>query len=320
MRAMKNASTAALVGIWMILLTAFVVTILYVGRQLLIPLALAAMLTFLLAPLVGYIERWIGRIAAVLIVVAMLFSVVGGSRLVVNASTDRPRGEASRLPDEHRQQIERDPTSHRRCVWSLFAQRFRAAKANAGFVGAAGECDRSGAGNKSHHGRALSQRACGSTADAGSDRRIAKPSSANPAKRRDRIARTARDGRPRFCPRHLHAVEARGPARPNDPLDRARPDQRDHAGDGRRREPRRPLPYDAASGEREFWLVHCDRTLLHRRAERCALGRVRGDHAIRAVRRSVDRGRGSCADFVCSFHELAQSASDARSFRRARID
>jgi predicted PurR-regulated permease PerM/methylmalonyl-CoA mutase cobalamin-binding subunit len=79
MRAMKNASTAALVGIWMILLTAFVVTILYVGRQLLIPLALAAMLTFLLAPLVGYIERWIGRIAAVLIVVAMLFSVAGGA-------------------------------------------------------------------------------------------------------------------------------------------------------------------------------------------------------------------------------------------------
>jgi predicted PurR-regulated permease PerM len=79
MRAMKNASATALVGIWMILLTAFVVTILYVGRQLLIPVALAAMLTFLLAPLVGYIERWIGRIAAVLIVVAMLFSVVGGA-------------------------------------------------------------------------------------------------------------------------------------------------------------------------------------------------------------------------------------------------
>jgi predicted PurR-regulated permease PerM len=78
MRATKNAATAAAIGTWAILLTAFVVTILYVGRQLLIPLALAAMLTFLLAPLVGYIERWIGRIAAVLIVVAMLFSVVGG--------------------------------------------------------------------------------------------------------------------------------------------------------------------------------------------------------------------------------------------------
>jgi predicted PurR-regulated permease PerM/methylmalonyl-CoA mutase cobalamin-binding subunit len=96
MRAMKNASTAALVGIWMILLTAFVVTILYVGRQLLIPLALAAMLTFLLAPLVGYIERWIGRIAAVLIVVAMLFSVAGGAGWLL---TRQLIDLAAKLPD-----------------------------------------------------------------------------------------------------------------------------------------------------------------------------------------------------------------------------
>src|ERR1700726_2135764 len=96
MRAMKNASTAALVGIWMILLTAFVVTILYVARQLLIPLALAAMLTFLLAPLVGYIERWIGRIAAVLIVVAMLFSVAGGAGWLL---TRQLIDLAAKLPD-----------------------------------------------------------------------------------------------------------------------------------------------------------------------------------------------------------------------------
>jgi predicted PurR-regulated permease PerM/methylmalonyl-CoA mutase cobalamin-binding subunit len=96
MRAMKNASTAALVGIWMILLTAFVVTILYVGRQLLIPLALAAMLTFLLAPLVGYIERWIGRIAAVLIVVAMLFSVASGAGWLL---TRQLIDLAAKLPD-----------------------------------------------------------------------------------------------------------------------------------------------------------------------------------------------------------------------------
>jgi predicted PurR-regulated permease PerM len=96
MRAMKNASTAALVGIWMILLTAFVVTILYVGRQLLIPFALAAMLTFLLAPLVGYIERWIGRIAAVLIVVAMLFSVAGGAGWLL---TRQLIDLAAKLPD-----------------------------------------------------------------------------------------------------------------------------------------------------------------------------------------------------------------------------
>src|SRR6202049_76107 len=96
MRAMKNASHDALIGIWMILLTAFVVTILYVARQLLIPLALAAMLTFLLAPLVGYVERWIGRIAAVLIAVAMLFSVAGGAGWLL---TRQPIDLAAKLPD-----------------------------------------------------------------------------------------------------------------------------------------------------------------------------------------------------------------------------
>jgi predicted PurR-regulated permease PerM/methylmalonyl-CoA mutase cobalamin-binding subunit len=96
MRATKNASAAALVGIWAILLTAFVVTILYVGRQLLVPLALAAMLSFLLAPLVGYVERWIGRIAAVLIVVAMLFSVAGGAGWLL---TRQVIDLAAKLPD-----------------------------------------------------------------------------------------------------------------------------------------------------------------------------------------------------------------------------
>src|SRR6476646_1449108 len=96
MRATKNASSAALVGIWTILLTAFVVTILYVGRQLLIPLALAAMLTFLLAPLVGYLERGIGRIAAVLIVVAMLFGIVGGAGWLL---TRQLIDLAAKLPD-----------------------------------------------------------------------------------------------------------------------------------------------------------------------------------------------------------------------------
>src|SRR4026207_271576 len=96
MRATKNASSAALVGIWTILLTAFVVTILYVGRQLLIPLALAAMLTCRLAPLVGYLERGIGRIAAVLIVVAMLFGVVGGAGWLL---TRQLIDLAAKLPD-----------------------------------------------------------------------------------------------------------------------------------------------------------------------------------------------------------------------------
>ena len=96
MRANKNASTAALVGIWTVLLTAFVITVLYVGRELLIPLALAVMLTFLLSPLVARIERWIGRIAAVLIVVAMLFGTIGGTGWLL---TRQLIDLAAKLPD-----------------------------------------------------------------------------------------------------------------------------------------------------------------------------------------------------------------------------
>jgi predicted PurR-regulated permease PerM len=96
MRASKNASTAALLGMWTILLMAFVITVLYVGRELLIPIALAAMLTFLLAPLVSGIERWIGRVAAVLLVVAFLFGVLGGAGWLL---TRQLIDLAAKLPD-----------------------------------------------------------------------------------------------------------------------------------------------------------------------------------------------------------------------------
>jgi predicted PurR-regulated permease PerM/methylmalonyl-CoA mutase cobalamin-binding subunit len=60
---------------WPCALTAFLVATLYFTRPILIPLALAALFTFLLSPLVTRIERWIGRIAAVLVVVTMIFTV-----------------------------------------------------------------------------------------------------------------------------------------------------------------------------------------------------------------------------------------------------
>jgi predicted PurR-regulated permease PerM len=79
----KVAASDALVGIWAVLLTVFVISVLYFGRDLLIPLALAALLTFLLSPLVSWIERWIGRIAAVLLVVIMIFSLAGAGGWVL---------------------------------------------------------------------------------------------------------------------------------------------------------------------------------------------------------------------------------------------
>ena len=61
----------------------------------LIPLALAGLLTFLLAPLVTRLERWIGRIAAVLLVVATIFSMTGMAgwvltRQLIDLATKHP--------------------------------------------------------------------------------------------------------------------------------------------------------------------------------------------------------------------------------------
>ena len=91
----KTAAADALVGLWTVALTAFVIAALYFARELLIPLALAALLTFLLSPLVGRLERWIGRVAAVLLMVALIFSATGAAgwmvtRQLVDLATKLP--------------------------------------------------------------------------------------------------------------------------------------------------------------------------------------------------------------------------------------
>jgi predicted PurR-regulated permease PerM len=71
----KKQSVADSLGtISSVLLTAFVIAALYFGRELLVPLALAALLTFLLAPLVTRLERWLGRTGSVIFVVLIIFS------------------------------------------------------------------------------------------------------------------------------------------------------------------------------------------------------------------------------------------------------
>jgi predicted PurR-regulated permease PerM len=97
MPALKTKTTAsdAIVGLWTLALTAFIVATLYFARDLLIPLALSALLTFLLSPLVTRIERWIGRIAAVLLVVALIFTGLGATgwiftRQMVDLATKLP--------------------------------------------------------------------------------------------------------------------------------------------------------------------------------------------------------------------------------------
>src|SRR5213080_843392 len=70
-------------GIWALLLLAFVVTALYFGRAVLVPIALATLITFLLSRLVTRLERWIGRIAAVLVTVIAMFTIFAAASWVI---------------------------------------------------------------------------------------------------------------------------------------------------------------------------------------------------------------------------------------------
>jgi predicted PurR-regulated permease PerM len=54
-----------------------VVVVLYWAQAVLVPIALALLLTFVLTPPVTWLERWIGRIAAVLAMVVLVFTAFG---------------------------------------------------------------------------------------------------------------------------------------------------------------------------------------------------------------------------------------------------
>src|SRR6185436_10568053 len=63
-----------------ILLAGVLMTVgaLYLGREFLMPLAVAALLTFVLNPIVRLFERRLPRAAAVVLVVVLTFAVLGG--------------------------------------------------------------------------------------------------------------------------------------------------------------------------------------------------------------------------------------------------
>jgi len=67
------------IGPWLQLVAmVLVVAVLYFGQVFLVPIALACLLTFLLTPVVVFLQRYLGRIPAVLLAVSLAFSVIGG--------------------------------------------------------------------------------------------------------------------------------------------------------------------------------------------------------------------------------------------------
>ena len=83
----RITSAESLATISNVILSAFIVASLYFGRELLVPLALAVLLTFILTPLVARLQRWLGRIGAVLFVVMMMFAATGGVGWVLTRQT-----------------------------------------------------------------------------------------------------------------------------------------------------------------------------------------------------------------------------------------
>ena len=56
-----------------------IVAVLYWAQAVIVPIALAVLLTFLLAPAALWLQRWIGRVPAVLLLTVIVFGVIGGS-------------------------------------------------------------------------------------------------------------------------------------------------------------------------------------------------------------------------------------------------
>ncbi|MEA3194797.1 MAG: hypothetical protein QOD26_3130 [Betaproteobacteria bacterium] len=74
---------------------------LYLAKEVLIPLALASLFTFLLAPAVRRLERWLWRIPATLIVVFLVFSLIGAIAVI---AAKQAVSLAAKLP-EYRENI-----------------------------------------------------------------------------------------------------------------------------------------------------------------------------------------------------------------------
>jgi predicted PurR-regulated permease PerM len=70
----RNASSWLTFAGWVL-----VVAVLYWGQAVLMPIALAALLTFVLAAPVTWLQRWVGRTIAVLVTVGLVFALMGAA-------------------------------------------------------------------------------------------------------------------------------------------------------------------------------------------------------------------------------------------------
>ena len=66
-----------------------IVAVLYWAQAVLVPFAFAILLTFVLTPPVNWLQRWIGRVSAVLVVVTLVFAGLGLAGVGLTWQMDR---------------------------------------------------------------------------------------------------------------------------------------------------------------------------------------------------------------------------------------
>lgn len=71
------STNSAILGIYRLLIIAFFIITIYFAQSIVIPLTVAVLLTFFLSPLVTKLEKWIGRIVSIFLVVIVTFSIIG---------------------------------------------------------------------------------------------------------------------------------------------------------------------------------------------------------------------------------------------------
>lgn len=92
----NNAANSAIINIYSLLLAVLIIACLYFGRAILIPLALAILLSFFLSLFVTRLEKQLGRVVSVLLVVIMVFI---GISIISYVMTRQVVDLAAKLPD-----------------------------------------------------------------------------------------------------------------------------------------------------------------------------------------------------------------------------
>ena len=216
----SRAQTPALRGLRPVILLAGVlmtVGALYLGREFLVPLAVAGLLTFVLNPIVRVFERRLPRAAAVVLVVILTFAVLGAFTWALATPGRQPGRGDPELPGQPEAKTARDP-------WGEPGWRDRE-----GPVGHEG--GRRGAPEGGQAGQAC--REAGARGGEVPGRGLLAAS---------RRPGCARQRGPGARAGDLHAPGAAPAARSSDPADRLRPDCHDHEGHGRGRPADHPLP------------------------------------------------------------------------------